>query len=33
MLAAGYPAQKLFYYRGGVQEWKLLGLTMVDGSF
>jgi rhodanese-related sulfurtransferase len=24
---AGYPAQKLFYYRGGMQLWQLWGLT------
>jgi rhodanese-related sulfurtransferase len=27
LLAAGYPAQKLFYYRGGMQMWELWGLT------
>jgi rhodanese-related sulfurtransferase len=26
--AAGYPAEKLFYYRGGMQDWQILGLTM-----
>ncbi len=25
----GYPKDKLFYYRGGLQAWKLLGLTTV----
>ena len=25
----GYPKEKLFYYRGGLQSWKLLGLTTV----
>lgn len=29
LLGAGYPADKLKYYRGGMQEWKLLGLTTV----
>ena len=27
LLKAGYPAEKLFYYRGGMQNWQLLGLT------
>lgn len=26
LLAAGYPAQKLKWYRGGIQSWKTLGL-------
>jgi len=25
----GYPKDKLYYYRGGLQAWKLLGLTTV----
>lgn len=29
LLKLGYPAAKLKYYRGGMQEWKLLGLTTV----
>lgn len=32
LLKAGYPAGKLLYYRGGVQNWKGLGLNMVEGS-
>lgn len=34
MLSIGYPAQKLFYYRGGMQSWRGLGLPIVnpDGS-
>ena len=28
LLKAGYPAEKLFYYRGGMQNWQLLGLTV-----
>ncbi len=28
LLAAGYPANKLFYYRGGMQNWQNLGLTV-----
>ncbi len=27
LLGAGYPAEKLLYYRGGVQSWLQLGLT------
>ncbi|OUD09856.1 sulfurtransferase [Marivivens niveibacter] len=29
LLDAGYPADRLFYYRGGMQNWLLLGLTTV----
>lgn len=29
LLALGYPAHKIKWYRGGIQEWKLLGLTTV----
>jgi len=29
LLKAGYPADKLFYYRGGMQMWQLWGLTTV----
>jgi len=29
LLAVGYPAEKLFYYRGGMQMWELWGLTTV----
>jgi len=29
LLALGYPAQKLKWYRGGMQAWKSLGLTTV----
>lgn len=34
MLSIGYPAQKLFYYRGGMQSWRSLGLPIVapDGT-
>lgn len=28
MIAAGYPAEKIFYYRGGMQNWRMLGLTV-----
>ena len=29
LLSLGYPAEKLFYYRGGMQSWQSLGLTVV----
>lgn len=29
LLSVGYPAEKLHYYRGGMQNWLLLGLTFV----
>ena len=29
LIAAGYPPEKLHYYRGGMQSWQLLGLTVV----
>jgi len=28
LVAAGYPPSKLFYYRGGMQNWQLLGLPV-----
>ena len=30
LLAVGYPAEKLRYYRGGMQIWQLFGLTTVN---
>lgn len=27
---AGYPPEKLHYYRGGMQDWQILGLTVAD---
>lgn len=27
LLAKGYPAEKIYYYRGGFQMWKILGFT------
>ncbi|MCW8891523.1 MAG: rhodanese-like domain-containing protein [Sedimenticola sp.] len=35
MLSIGYPAEKLFYYRGGMQVWQIFGLPIVtpDGQF
>jgi len=29
MIEKGYPKEKLYYYRGGLQSWRLLGLTTV----
>lgn len=29
LLTLGYPADKIFYYRGGMQAWQSLGLTVV----
>lgn len=28
MLAEGYPAERIFYYRGGMHAWQMLGLTV-----
>jgi len=30
LLDLGYPAEKIFYYRGGMQAWQSLGLTIVN---
>jgi rhodanese-related sulfurtransferase len=32
MIAQGYPVEKIKYYRGGMQMWKILGLTVVAPS-
>ncbi|HGG05455.1 MAG TPA: rhodanese-like domain-containing protein [Aliiroseovarius sp.] len=32
MIAAGYPAERIYYYRGGMQDWHILGLTVVPGE-
>ena len=29
LVKMGYPANKIFYYRGGMQNWQILGLTTV----
>ena len=29
LVALGYPADKIYWYRGGMQLWRLLGLTVV----
>ena len=31
MIGAGYPAERISYYRGGMQVWRLLGLTVAGG--
>jgi rhodanese-related sulfurtransferase len=30
MIVAGYPPEKISYYRGGMQVWRLLGLTITQ---
>lgn len=32
LLKMGYPAHKLFWYRGGMQDWESLGLTTLKPS-
>ncbi|SIO52968.1 Rhodanese-related sulfurtransferase [Rhodovulum sp. ES.010] len=32
MIEAGYPAERIHYYRGGMQVWRLLGLSVTDGA-
>ncbi|MCW1951642.1 MAG: rhodanese-like domain-containing protein [Octadecabacter sp.] len=32
LLAAGYPAEKLFYFRGGIQAWAHVGLTIQNSQ-
>ena len=32
MLREGYPADRIFYYRGGMQSWQILGLTTIEGG-
>ena len=32
MLREGYPADKIMYYRDGMQGWSTLGLSTVEGS-
>lgn len=33
MIREGYPADRILYYRGGMQAWHTLGLTVVEGDF
>jgi rhodanese-related sulfurtransferase len=32
MIEAGFPAENISYYRGGMQSWNMLGLTVVPGG-
>lgn len=32
MIKAGYPAERIHYYRGGMQVWRLLGLSVTGGE-
>jgi rhodanese-related sulfurtransferase len=32
LLALGYPAEKIYWYRGGLQDWLQVGLTTVSAS-
>ncbi len=32
MIRAGFPVGKIAYYRGGIMDWKALGLTTVRGN-
>jgi len=33
MVRNGFPADKIFYFRGGMLTWAALGLTTVEGEF
>jgi rhodanese-related sulfurtransferase len=33
MVRRGFPAEKIYYYRGGMLDWTALGLTTVKGAF
>jgi hypothetical protein len=30
LLAAGWPAERLLYYRGGIHDWVTLGLPLAE---
>ena len=32
MIAAGFPAENIYYYRGGMSAWRMLGLTVTGGN-
>ncbi len=32
LLAAGYPSEKIHYYRGGMQVWSVLGFSIEEGT-
>ena len=33
MIRDGFPADRIYYYRGGMLDWDALGLTTVEGDF
>ena len=33
MIRDGFPAEKIYYYRGGMLDWEALGLSTVEGDF
>ena len=33
MVRDGFPADKIYYYRGGMLDWEALGFTTVEGEF
>ncbi len=33
MVRAGYPVDKIYYYRGGMNSWLVMGLTVSEGEF
>jgi len=33
MIREGFPADSIYYYRGGMLDWDTLGLTSVEGMF
>jgi rhodanese-related sulfurtransferase len=33
LISLGFPAEKIFYYRGGMLVWSAIGLNMVKGEF
>lgn len=33
MVRVGFPPEKIYYYRGGMQDWTVLGLTTVENLF
>jgi hypothetical protein len=32
IIEAGYPVEKISYYRWGMQGWRMLGLTVAGGG-
>jgi rhodanese-related sulfurtransferase len=32
MIEAGFPAERIHYYRGGMQAWRMLGLTVTGAG-